>query len=342
MAAKPDPQQPILEIDGLKTYFYTDIGELPSVDGVSYKIFPGKTLGVVGESGSGKSVTAMSILRLIPMPPGKIVGGKINFRGTDLTQISDREMRHIRGNEISVIFQEPMTSLNPVFTVGDQIIEAILLHQHVEYPEARRRAINMLSRVGIPAPDKRVDEYPHQLSGGMKQRVMIAMALACQPQLLIADEPTTALDVTIQAQILELLEELQRENGMSILFITHDLAVVAEVCDDVAVMYAGKIVEYADVHSLFKAPAHPYTIGLFNSLPDTAVATADNRLPVIPGMVPRPQDFPTGCRFRTRCPLATEQCAQQPPTVELKPGHSAACWHSKAIYEGTMPRPFSS
>jgi peptide/nickel transport system ATP-binding protein/oligopeptide transport system ATP-binding protein len=280
----------------------------------------------------------MSILQLIPQPPGKIVGGKIMFKGQDLTQFDEPQMRKIRGNEISVIFQEPMTSLNPVYTVGDQITEAITLHQDLEYPEARELAIDMLEKVGIPSPKERIDEYPHQMSGGMKQRVMIAMALACKPQLLIADEPTTALDVTIQAQILELLAELQEEIGMSILFITHDLAVVAEVCDHVAVMYAGKIVEYADVVTLFENPAHPYTIGLFSSLPSVESRPVDSgdRLAVIPGMVPRPQDFPTGCRFRTRCPYATEKCAEEPPTTELSPGHTAACWYAEKIHNGEM------
>ncbi len=330
--------EPILSIEGLKTHFFTDAGQLPSVDGVSYQIFPGETLGVVGESGSGKSVTAMSILQLIPQPPGKIVGGKINFKGQDLTKFDEPQMRKIRGNEISVIFQEPMTSLNPVYTVGDQITEAITLHQDLEYPEARALAIDMLDKVGIPSPNERIDEYPHQMSGGMKQRVMIAMALACKPQLLIADEPTTALDVTIQAQILDLLSDLQEEIGMSILFITHDLAVVAEVCDHVAVMYAGKIVEYADVVTLFEKPAHPYTIGLFSSLPSIESKPVDSgdRLTVIPGMVPRPQDFPTGCRFRTRCPYATEKCTEEPPTVELAPGHTAACWVADKIHSGEM------
>lgn len=335
---KPDDDI-ILKVDGLKTHFFTDDGVLPSVDGVSFEIRRGKTLGLVGESGSGKSVTSLSILRLIPQPPGKIVDGQILFGGRDLTKLSEAEMRHIRGNEISMIFQEPMTSLNPVFTVGNQIIEAILLHQDMDYAEAREYAIEMLERVGIPAPRQRIDEYPHQMSGGMKQRCMIAMALACRPQLLIADEPTTALDVTIQAQILDLLDELQEEVGMSILFITHDLGVVAETCDDVAVMYAGRIVEYGDVYTVFEKPAHPYSIGLFNSLP-TVEKTGDrsDRLYVIPGMVPRPQDFPSGCRFRTRCEFATEKCAKLPPTVELEDGHLAACWYAEEVRAGTKAR----
>lgn len=334
MADKP---QPLLEIKDLKTHFFTDDGVLPSVDGVSYSINRGETLGVVGESGSGKSVTSLSILRLIPDPPGRIVGGEILFEGRDITKFTEDEMRQLRGNDISMIFQEPMTSLNPVFTVGDQIVEAILLHQPVEYPEAREMAINMLERVGIPSPRQRIDEYPHQMSGGMKQRVMIAMALACKPKLLIADEPTTALDVTIQAQILELLNELKAEFGMSILFITHDLGVVAETCDYVAVMYAGKIVEYGDVNTLFEKPAHPYTHGLFHSLPSFEAGGDDrHRLYVIPGMVPRPQDFPSGCRFRTRCPLASEKCATQPPTKELSPGHFVACWVAEEVQRGEL------
>jgi len=329
--------KPLLEIKGLKTHFFTDDGVLPSVDGVSYTINKGETLGVVGESGSGKSVTALSILRLIPSPPGKIVGGEILFEGKNLVEFSEDEMRGIRGNDISMIFQEPMTSLNPVFTVGDQIVEAITLHQELEYPEARALAITMLERVGIPSPKQRIDEYLHQMSGGMKQRVMIAMALACRPKLLIADEPTTALDVTIQAQILELLNELKAEFGMSILFITHDLGVVAETCDHVAVMYAGKIVEYADVFSLFERPAHPYTLGLFKSLPSFEADEEErDRLYVIPGMVPRPQDFPTGCRFRTRCPFATEKCSEQPPNVEIDPGHMVACWYADDVRSGKL------
>ncbi len=326
---------PMLEIKGLQTYFFTDDGVLPSVDGVSYKINPGETLGVVGESGSGKSVTAMSILQLIPQPPGKIVGGEILFQGKDLTKLSEPEMRGIRGNDISVIFQEPMTSLNPVYTVGDQIVEAITLHQDLEYPEARALAIDMLRKVGIPSPESRIDEYPHQMSGGMKQRVMIAMALACKPKLLIADEPTTALDVTIQAQILELLNELQEEMGMSILFITHDLSVVAETCDHVAVMYAGKIVEYGDIETMFDNPAHPYTHGLFHSIPNID-DDSGGELYVIPGMVPRPQDFPSGCRFRTRCPFAAEKCAELPPTEDLGNGHMVSCWFAKDLQSGKL------
>lgn len=313
----------LLELKELRTYFKTDEGLAKSVDGVSYKILKGKTLGVVGESGCGKSVTAMSILRLIPMPPGQIAGGQILLEGRDLVPISEDEMRKIRGNQIAMIFQEPMTSLNPVYTVGDQIMESIILHQGKTKAEAREMAIGALGLVGIPAPEKRIDEYPHQMSGGMKQRVMIAMALVCRPKLLIADEPSTALDVTIQAQILDLMRRLQKELGMSILLITHDLGVVAEMSDHVAVMYGGKVVEYADVTSLFEHPKHPYTIGLFNSLP--SLGPRKDRLDTIPGMVPKPQDFPSGCRFRNRCPLAEKLCETEPPLKELSPGHTVAC-----------------
>jgi peptide/nickel transport system ATP-binding protein len=331
---------PILSVRDLRTYFFTDDGVLPSVDGVSFDIERGKTLGLVGESGSGKSVSALSILGLIPQPPGKIVGGEILFEGRDLTEFSERELRKVRGNDISMIFQEPMTSLNPVYTVGNQIIEAIQLHQDVNYKEARQQAIDMLERVGIPSPYERVDEYPHQMSGGMKQRAMIAMALACKPKLLIADEPTTALDVTIQAQILDLLRELQEEMGMSILFITHDLGVVAELCDDVAVMYAGRIAEYGSAETIFENPSHPYTIGLFSSLPQIDVdhTGRDDRLYVIPGMVPRPQDFPSGCRFRSRCEFATDQCSELPPVELQEEGHFSTCWYADKVREGTKDK----
>ncbi len=317
----------LLELENLKTYFFTDIGVARSVDGVSYVIRPGETLGVVGESGCGKSVTALSIMGLVPTPPGRHVGGRILFKGQDLTQLKAPEMRALRGKAISMIFQEPMTSLNPVYTVGDQIIEGVLVHnEDMTGEEARTLAIDMLRKVGIPSPDQRVDEYPHQLSGGMRQRVMIAMALVNGPELLIADEPTTALDVTIQAQILELLNELQEELGMSILLITHDLGVVAETCDSVVVMYAGKVVEYTDVYRLFERPAHPYTVALFRSLPDLGPRTG-NRLPTIEGMVPSAVDFPEGCRFRDRCGFATDVCTTEPAIQELEPGHLAACHH---------------
>ena len=316
----------LLEVDGLKTHFFTDEGVLPSVDGISFNIDRGETLGIVGESGCGKSVTAMSILQLIPQPPGKIVGGEIRFDGTNLVEVPPGKLRKIRGNDIAMIFQEPMTSLNPVYTVGNQIIEAITLHQGLEADEARRLAIQMLREVGIPAPEQRVDEYPHQLSGGMKQRVMIAMALSCNPDLLIADEPTTALDVTIQAQILELLARMQKERGMAIMLITHDLGVVAEVCDRVVVMYAGRVAETGSIEDIFERPMHPYTVGLLSSLPDRAPPGA--RLPTIDGTVPSPLDFPKGCRFRNRCDRASEKCSEKPEMVTGADGsHQAWCHH---------------
>ncbi len=317
-------EEALLEIKDLRVYFKTDEGIAKSVDGVTYSIGPGETLGVVGESGCGKSVTSLSILKLIPMPPGIVAGGSIRFRGRELLDLSEAEMRRIRGNEIAMIFQEPMTSLNPVFTVGNQLMEAILIHQDgLTKSEAREKAIDALRTVNIPAPEVRIDEYPHQMSGGMKQRVMIAMALVCNPALLIADEPTTALDVTIQAQILELLNRLQKEFGMSILLITHDLGVVAEMADHVVVMYAGKIVEQAKVEELFNNPQHPYTIGLFKSLPD--LEGRRERLATIPGMVPKPQDFPSGCRFRNRCTLAEAGCEHEPPLVPIAEDHTLAC-----------------
>jgi len=288
----------------------------------------------VGESGCGKSVTALSILRLVPSPPGRIVGGEILYRGRDLLKLDKESMRRIRGNEISMIFQEPMTSLNPVFTIGDQIGEAIRLHQGLNKRETRAKTIDMLRLVKIADPESRVDDYPHQLSGGMRQRVMIAMALSCNPSLLIADEPTTALDVTIQAQILELMEELQAELGMALLLITHDLGVVAERADEVAIMYAGKIVERTTAKEIFSRPLHPYTVGLLNSLPG-ASGQKKKRLAAIPGVVPSPLELPSGCRFRDRCPRAAEICAQvQPELVEKERGHWAACYFPGPSAEG--------
>ena len=325
---------PLLEITDLQTHFFTDAGVLRSVDGVSFSVDAGETVGVVGESGCGKSVTAMSILRLIPEPPGRIVGGSVVFEGVDLTRLPMRDLRRVRGNAISMIFQEPMTSLNPVYMVGDQISEAILLHQDVDEDEARSRAIEMLRKVGIPAPEQRVDEYPHQLSGGMKQRVMIAMALSCRPKLLIADEPTTALDVTIQAQILELLKALQASDGMGIMLITHDLGVVAETTDKVVVLYGGQMAEVAPTPTLFSSACHPYTQGLLRSLPDRA--TPGSRLPTIPGMVPSPLQFPTGCRFRTRCGFATDACSTPPPKTQVGLGHSVWCHHPQPAARGAQ------
>ncbi|MCS7216746.1 MAG: ABC transporter ATP-binding protein [Candidatus Bipolaricaulota bacterium] len=322
---------PLLQVQDLKTYFYTEDGVVKAVDGVSFAIEPQQTLGVVGESGCGKSVTALSIMGLVPMPPGRIVGGHIYLykdgNTVDLTTLppKGKEYRAIRGKEIAMIFQEPMTSLNPVFTIGYQIMEAIMLHQKVSKKEARRKAIEMLRQVGIPEPEQRVDEYPHQLSGGMRQRAMIAMALSCNPSLLIADEPTTALDVTIQAQVLDLMRDLQRRFKMAIMFITHNLGVVAEMCQEVVVMYLGKVVEHALVRPLFHEPKHPYTQGLLNSIP--SLATKKKRLEPIKGVVPDPLDAPPGCPFHPRCPHAMEVCTREmPPLREVAPRHEAACW----------------
>ncbi|MFN7916525.1 MAG: ABC transporter ATP-binding protein [Vicinamibacterales bacterium] len=326
--------EPLLKVEHLQTHFFGDAGVVRAVDDVSFEVEAGKTLAVVGESGSGKSVSALSILRLIASPPGRIVGGAVWFKGRNLLEASEREMRAIRGREISMIFQEPMTSLNPVFTCGEQIIETVVLHEKVSRTVARQRAIEMLSLVGIPSPEQRVDEYPHQMSGGMRQRVMIAMALACRPAVLIADEPTTALDVTIQAQILELLRRLQRELGMAVILITHDLGVVAETADHVAVMYAGRVVEYADVRSAFVKPLHPYTAGLQASLPKLG-ATQD-RLRVIPGTVPNPARFPAGCRFHPRCPVAQNRCLTDPDLVAIDAGHLSRCFRADEIAAGTL------
>jgi oligopeptide/dipeptide ABC transporter ATP-binding protein len=315
----------LLEVRNLQTSFFTPEGEVRAIDGVSFEIGESKTLGLVGESGCGKSVSSLSIMRLIPSPPGKIVGGEIFYRGRDLLKLNNEEMRKIRGNEISMIFQEPMTSLNPVFTVGNQIGEAIHLHQGLGKKETRQKTIEMLRLVKIADPASRVDSYPHQLSGGMRQRVMIAMALSCNPSLLIADEPTTALDVTIQAQILELMKELQEKIGMALLLITHDLGVVAEQADDVAIMYAGKIVERSNTRAIFNRPFHPYTVGLLNSLPNIG-GKKKKRLDAIPGMVPSPLNLPSGCCFRDRCPKAADLCAQsEPQLIEKEPGHTVAC-----------------
>jgi peptide/nickel transport system ATP-binding protein len=312
---------PLLEVRDLVTEFRTEHGMVRAVDGVSFEIAARGTLGVVGESGCGKSVTALSIMRLIASPPGRISGGSITYGGKDLLALPAEQMRAIRGNRIAMIFQEPMTSLNPVFTVGDQVGEAVRLHQKKSKSEARQIAIEMFRLVGIPSPEDRVDSYPHQLSGGMRQRVMIAMALACKPDLLIADEPTTALDVTIQAQILDLLKSLQRELGMSILLITHDLGVVAETCDEVVVMYAGRVVERAQTQMLFAAPRHHYTAGLLRSVPsygESAPIADHGRLQEIKGMVPSLWELPKGCKFVDRCPAAQELCrAEEPALVQL-------------------------
>ena len=327
-----------LSVRGLQVTFFTDEGQVRAVDGVSFDIAAGRTCALVGESGCGKSVTALSILRLVPDPPGKIVGGEILFGKQNLLDLSNRQMRAVRGNEIAMIFQEPMTSLNPVFTIGDQITEAIELHRDIHGADAWSHATEMLRQVGIAEPGRRISEYPHQMSGGMRQRVMIAMALSCDPTLLIADEPTTALDVTIQAQILDLLKQLQQQNNMSVLLITHDLAVVAENADDVVVMYASKIAERAPVSALFEQPLHPYTQGLLRSLPRLGDQT--ERLAVIPGAVPDPLSFPKGCKFHPRCPHGCndEQCRTVEPVLEeIKPGHWAACWKVRELLEGRKP-----
>jgi len=318
---------PLLTVRDLRTYFDSEDGVVRAVDGVSFAIPRGSTFALVGESGCGKSVTAYSIIGLVERPAGRIAGGEVRLDGRDLLALSEKQMQAVRGRQVSMIFQEPMTSLNPVFTCGSQIVEAIGLHQDVSGAEARRRAIDMLAQVGIPAPEQRFDEYPHQLSGGMRQRVMIAMALSCNPQLLIADEPTTALDVTIQAQILDLMKAIQHRGGLSILLITHDLAVVAETADVVGVMYASRLAELASVGDLFAAPLHPYTQGLFRSLP--RLGEKKRRLETIPGSVPNPLRFPPGCKFHPRCPLGRErpQCrAEEPEAREVTPGHWVACW----------------
>jgi len=325
----PDASPPaLLRVRDLKTYFVTEHGKgtARAVDDVSFDLYPGETLGIVGESGCGKTVTSLSILRLVPEPPGHVLPGSlIEFEGRNLLALPAPELRAVRGNQIAMIFQEPMTSLNPVFTVGDQIAEAAIIHQHVSRAAARARAIEMLRLVGIPDPDERVDHYPHQLSGGMRQRVMIAMALVCHPKVLIADEPTTALDVTIQAQILELLDRLQHELGMAVLLITHDLGVVAGHADRVVVMYAGRVVETAPTETLFERPTHPYTAGLLAAVP--RIDAPRTRLHAIPGQVPAATAWPPGCRFHPRCPYAWEKCAaQEPPLLDIGMGHTARCW----------------
>ena len=315
----------LLRVENLGVHFQSSEGVFKAVDGISFSIRRGETLGIVGESGCGKSVTSLAIMGLVPQPAGSIAEGRILFEGDDLARKTAREMRHIRGNEISMIFQEPMTSLNPVYTVGEQIIEAIQLHEAVSNAAARARAVEMLGLVRIPNPESRVDEYPHQMSGGMRQRVMIALALACHPKLLIADEPTTALDVTIQAQILDLMRDLRDRTGTATILITHDLGVVAELVDRVVVMYAGRVVEEASVTDLFTNPQHPYTLGLLGSIPKLHLE--EEQLSTIEGTVPNPYDMPTGCKFNPRCPFADDRCrSEAPPLAEMEPGHRAACW----------------
>jgi oligopeptide/dipeptide ABC transporter ATP-binding protein len=362
MDAHSSQQTPLLELRDLNIAFNTDRGQIRPVRDVSYSIYPGQTLAVVGESGCGKSVTALSILRLIPTPPGQYLSGEVLFQGRDLLKLSEKEMRSVRGRDIAMIFQEPMTSLNPVYTIGDQIAEAVMLHQHVNAKQAYEIAEQAMRDVGISDPHRRLHEYPHQMSGGMRQRVMIAMALSCKPKLLIADEPTTALDVTIQAQILELLRKLQNQTGMAIILITHDLGVVAENADTVAVMYASRVVEYAPVEEIFDRPLHPYTEGLLRSVPK--LGAHSQRLVSIPGAVPNPARFPTGCKFHTRCPrtrqaaatapqsdtvqvATTEEtfnvlrlCAQDEPALrEITPGHWARCHLIENFPSAPITRP---
>jgi peptide/nickel transport system ATP-binding protein len=327
----------LLDVEGLQTFFFLRGGILKAVDGVSFRLRPHETLAIVGESGCGKSMTALSLMRLIPDPPGKIVGGSVKLDGIDLIGLDERAMRGVRGKDISMIFQEPMTSLNPVMTVGRQIAEALLLHEGVSRAEAMRRAVDILRLVRIPEPEQRLKEYPHQLSGGMRQRVMIAMALACDPKVLIADEPTTALDVTIQAQILEIILELQKKLGTAVILITHDLGVVAETAQRVIVMYAGRKVEEATVGELFARPLHPYTHGLMASIPRLELMRGSRetkrRLQEIPGIVPALTRLPAGCAFAPRCPFAIDRCRTEAPPYEQKqPSHWAACWRSDALY----------
>lgn len=315
----------LISVKDLKTYFYTEDGVVPAIDGISFDVRKGETLAIVGESGSGKSVTSLSIMRLIPTPPGKIINGDILFHNESLLEKSDKEMRQIRGNKISMIFQEPMTSLNPVYKVGDQISESIILHQKSSKKEAAAEALNLLNLVGIPEPERRLNQYPHELSGGMRQRVMIAMALACRPELLIADEPTTALDVTIQNQILQLMKDLKSKRDMSIVLITHDLGVVAEMADRVVVMYGGQIVEQGDIFTIFEQPKHPYTEGLLKSMPTSEKKSG--RLYAIEGTVPNPLYFPVGCRFAERCEYARDLCHQEMPQVQnLNEDDVVRCW----------------
>ena len=326
-------QENILEVRDLSMSFFNSHGELPAVNHVTFNVEKGKTLGIVGESGCGKSMTSLCVMGLFPQPPGKIVGGSILFQGKDLTKLKHREMRKIRGKGISMIFQEPMTSLNPVLTIGDQITEAILLHEKVSKAEAKARALHMIELVGIPMPEKIFASCPHQLSGGMRQRAMIAMALSCDPELLICDEPTTALDVTVQSQILSLINRLKDHTGTSVMLITHDMGVINEMADRVIVMYAGQIVEQAETADLFAHPAHPYTIGLIQSIPPLDRDVEE--LNVIPGSVPMLYELPAGCLFAPRCPYATEKCHKQRPDIcQASPGHDVRCFRYQPGWEG--------
>jgi oligopeptide/dipeptide ABC transporter ATP-binding protein len=329
MSASSTP--PLLSVRDLVVEFSTRHGPVRAVDNISFDVYPNETVGIVGESGCGKTVTGLTLLQLIPMPPGRIVQGSIEFQGKDLTKVSKKQMEELRGSDISMIFQEPMTALNPVFTVGNQMVDVLRRHKNLTRSQARAAAIEMLAKVGIPVPDKRIDEYPHQLSGGMRQRVMIAMALSCDPKLLIADEPTTALDVTTQAQVMEQIVKLQDEFHMSVILVTHDLGVVAESCDRAIVMYCGNIIETADIHDLFERPRHPYTKGLLESIPrirDRRVS----ELPIIPGMVPDLLHLPEGCRFADRCDKATDECRAEKPTVTVDEAtaNGVACFHPNA------------
>jgi len=316
-------KKPLLEVHELTVHFFTEEGVVRAVENVSFEIYPGEVLGLVGESGCGKTVTGLSLLRLIPIPPGRIVNGDILFDGRSLLGLEEKEMEKVRGNDIAMIFQEPMTSLNPVFTIGDQIMEAIILHQRLDKTEAKKRAIEMLDRVKIPSPEKRMDSYPHQLSGGMRQRAMIAMALSCQPKLLVADEPTTALDVTIQAQILHLLKEIQGEMGMSVILITHDLGVISEIADRLAVMYAGRIFEYGPIEAIFTRMRNPYTYGLMRSIPQ--LTEQRGRLYAIPGQVPDPMHLPVGCKFHPRCHMMIEDCKKGEPMYQVSGDQLSRC-----------------
>jgi oligopeptide transport system ATP-binding protein len=325
--------QPLLEVSNLKTQFFTQDGVVKAVDDVSFYVMPGETLGVVGESGSGKSITGLSIMRLIPSPPGKIVNGEVMFNGRDIIKMSDEQVRSIRGNEIAMIFQDPMTSLNPVLTINRQISESLQLHMGMNKDQAKKRAIELLGMVGIPNPESRVNQYPHQFSGGMRQRVMIAMALSCNPKLLIADEPTTALDVTIQAQILDLMRNLQTETGTGVIMITHSMGVVAGMADRIQVMYAGHIVETASTEEIFANPRHPYTVGLMKSIPRLDARTKEKLQP-IRGLPPDLIDLPDMCPFVPRCNYAREKCEQKnPPLMEVKPGHYSACWFWEEVHK---------
>ena len=338
-SAKSATAKTVLEVEGLKTYFFVRQGIVKAVDDMSFSLKAGEKLAIVGESGCGKSMTALSILRLVPDPPGRIVAGSVRLNGRELLKLSDAEMRRVRGNHISMIFQEPMTSLNPVWSIGNQISEAVMLHQNVSRREAFEKAVEMLRLVKIPEPARRAREYPHQLSGGMRQRAMTAMALACNPQVLLADEPTTALDVTIQAQILDLILELQERLGTAVVLITHDLGVVAETAQRVIVMYGGKKVEEAAVEDLFETPLHPYTQGLLAAVPHLAAMSgldvnlpARSRLKEIPGIVPALVNLPKGCTFAPRCAFASDVCRNEfPPYESKRPGHSVACWHSDKL-----------